>query len=776
MRAQWNPLLQTGAASRQTTPIDFGTAQWRAQWIHPANVDPQGYGVYLFRRSFELAAKPASFKVHVSADSRYQLYVNGAQVSWGPARGDLFHWRYETVDLAPHLNAGRNTLAAIVWNDGAHAAVSQWSYRTAFLMQAVEPAHEALVNTGPEWRWMQARAYEPIPVPTYQLTGYYAIGPMERFDAARHPWGWEQSDFDDSLWLPVEVGRNASPRNQVDAPSRWMLVPRPIPPMEEKPQPISDVRFAEGSIQTSIDRSGGVERRIFTVPVNSRGVALLDQGFLTTAFPVLEFSGGKGARITLDYTEALFEEMRPRRRKGNRNEVKGKTFIGYGDVIHCDGGRRTWRALFWRTYRYLRATIHTADEPVTIDSIYGIYTGYPFNAIAQFESGVAEHKQIFDVGWRTARLCAHETYMDCPYYEQLQYAGDTRIQALVSLFMTGDPRLARNAIEQLDSSRTSEGATYSRAPSVLQQYIPPFSLWWIGMVHDYMRYVDDPQFVRQMLPGVRAVLNFFERQGRPDGILSSMPWWNYVDWVQRWPRGTPPCEPGMMPATIHLQLVLGLQYARDIENAVGDPTLGTRYDQMAARLNKLIAERFWDSSRRMFSEDLAHKQFSQHANVLAVLAGTPLPDGDTAQRLMETVEADKSIDPCSVYFRYYLDRAMVKAGLGDRYLDRLHTWQFMLKEGLTTWAEQDNPYSRSDCHAWGASPNIEFFRTVLGVDSAAPGFSKVIVKPHLGKLEQVSGKVPHPKGVIDITVKRTPAGYDITVAAPRGVEVERIAK
>ena len=87
---------------------------------------------------------------------------------------------------------------------------------------------------------------------------------------------------------------------------------------------------------------------------------------------------------------------------------------------------------------------------------------------------------MMEVGWHTARLCAHETYMDCPYYEQLQYAGDTRIQALVSFFMTGDGRLARQAINALDGSRTPEGLTFSRAPSRLPQYIPPFSLWWIG--------------------------------------------------------------------------------------------------------------------------------------------------------------------------------------------------------------------------------------------------------------------------------------------------------
>ena len=204
-------------------------------------------------------------------------------------------------------------------------------------------------------------------------------------------------------------------------------------------------------------------------------------------------------------------------------------------------------------------TIETKAEPLVLDDLRAVYTGYPFAVKAQFESGNPLHRKILEVGWRTARLCAHESYMDCPYYEQLQYAGDTRIQALVSLYMTGDHRLMRNAIEQLDSSRTAEGATYSRAPSALQQYIPPFCLWWIGMVHDYCWYVDDPAFVRQMLPGVRAVLGWYTSFLKAGGLLGAMPWWNYVDWVEKLPDGRPPSEAGTVPPSIPLQLVLALR-------------------------------------------------------------------------------------------------------------------------------------------------------------------------------------------------------------------------
>ncbi|WP_229206171.1 hypothetical protein [Dyadobacter fermentans] len=76
------------------------------------------YGVYKFRKTIELNAKPASFFVHVSADNRYKPFVNGKHVSQGPARGDLYFWNFETVDIAPYLNAGSNTVAAVVWNEG----------------------------------------------------------------------------------------------------------------------------------------------------------------------------------------------------------------------------------------------------------------------------------------------------------------------------------------------------------------------------------------------------------------------------------------------------------------------------------------------------------------------------------------------------------------------------------------------------------------------------------------------------------------------------------
>jgi hypothetical protein len=123
-------------------------------------VPGDSFTVFHARRTFELATKPARFVVHVSADNRYRLYVNGVQVASGPQRSDVTHWRYETVDLAPNLHAGRNVIAALVWNWGAARPVAQFSHRTGFLLQGNSPLEASLVNTGAGWKVLRDPAYQ----------------------------------------------------------------------------------------------------------------------------------------------------------------------------------------------------------------------------------------------------------------------------------------------------------------------------------------------------------------------------------------------------------------------------------------------------------------------------------------------------------------------------------------------------------------------------------------------------------------------------------------
>jgi hypothetical protein len=137
---------------------------------------------------------------------------------------------------------------------------------------------------------------------------------------------------------------------------------------------------------------------------------------------------------------------------------------------------------------------------------------------------------------------------------------------------------------------------------------------------------------------------------------------------------------------------------------------------------------------------------------------------------MDRVLSDTTLVPASIYFRHYLHAALNLSGQGDRYLELLGPWRQMLAEGLTTWAETNEPDVRSDCHAWGASPNFELFRTVLGIDSAAPGFRRVTIRPFLGRLTRASGAIPHPRGEIAVSLALTAGQLDADIRLPEGVE------
>ncbi len=181
---------------------------------------------------------------------------------------------------------------------------------------------------------------------------------------------------------------------------------------------------------------------------------------------------------------------------------------------------------------------------------------------------------------------------------------------------------------------------------------------------------------------------------------------------------------------------MAYRWAADLEETLGNHALRAADAANAEQLKKTILATDWDAARGLFADQPEHRSYSQHVNTLAVLAGVIGPE--TGRPLMEKIIADSTLAQSSIYFRAYTNGALRKVGLGDRYLDMLGPWREMLAQGLTTWAEWNGPDTRSDCHAWGASPNFELIRTIAGVESIAPGFKRVRIAPNLGNIHEVT--------------------------------------
>jgi len=729
---------------------------WNAQWIAANNNSGIDYGVFYFRKTLTLKEKPASFQIHVSADNRYKLYINGKIVSLGPARGDTFYWNYETVDIAPYLTGGKNAITAIVWNEAEYRPEAQVSVRTAFIIQGKSEA-EDILNTNDSWKCIQDKGYMPVP-------GYFfAASKGQLVDMSQSVKGdWHEAGFNDSAWPAAAKLFDGKLKGMSDGLA-WELVASTLPQTELTYQRIPSLRTATGMKVPA----GFPNKKVpVTIPANSTVTLLLDQTYYTNAYVTLNFSKGKGAGISLGYAETLYDKSAANNelRKSNRNEVEGKKFVGRIDSLLADGtDGQSFTTLNYRSYRYLRLIVHTKNEPLVIEDLYGTYTAYPFKANYVFKSDNPEINQILDIGWRTARLNAWETYMDCPYYEQLQYIGDTRIQAMISYYNSGDDRLARNALNLMDRSRLTEGVTMSRYPTKSTQIISTFSMWYIGMLHDYWMYRPDSDFIKEKLTGQRAILEFFSKYQQKDGSVKDMPYWKFVDWVGD--MGWGPMGPDGTAAIYDVQLLLAYQWAADMEQAMGIAFYAEYYNQKATQLKATIKRKYWDSTKKLFADTEEKKGYSQHVNSLAILAG--IVDDSEISNLGKRLIEDKSLTQCTIYFKYYLHQALAKAGYGDDYMNWLGIWRDNIKMGLTTWAEDSSLQTvRSDCHAWGASPNIDFFKIVLGIDSDAPGFSKIKIEPHLGSMTNVSGEMPHPNGKVVVSYLMKKGKWAININLP----------
>ena len=754
--------------------------EWHASWITHPTAPLRDPVVLHFRRSLSLAAVPASYPVRVSADNRFILFVNGHRVGDGPARGDLAHWRYERFDLAPYLQTGQNLITATVWNFGVYAPVAQMSDRTAFLLESESTGPDS-ISTPQGWLVEMEPGHTPLDRSSVNFRSYMAAGPGEQIDAAQYDWNWNTAETPGSSWVPAaspmrdSIFPGAGKAHSADATGDnfWGLVPDLLPPMEYRPTSagkVVRVALSDGShpsVLPALDHPT-------TLQPNSHYHILVDRGALTTAYPQLTVSGGKGSQIWITYSEALYdnEDKKADRDSLSYTDAHGvqqpRQALGLRDRFLPDGGdNRTFQPLWWRTWRYLDLDIQTADQPLTLDSLQAEFSAYPFQERASLQSGDPDLDKIWQISWRTARLDAHETYMDTPYWEQLQYVGDTRIQALISYTVANDDRLGRQAIEAFNDSRFPDGLTRSRYPSSLPQTIPPFSLLWIGMLHDYWLYRPDPAPIRASLPGARAVLHWFATYQQPDGLLSQLPWWSFIDWVS---SGTiPTYDQHNQSCVTTLQYLGALSDAADLEESLGDPQSAAHDLARAALVRTGIYNRCWVPSRGLLADNPDKQVFSQQANILAVLYDV-VPRASQRSVLRQLLSIEPGTTPngvmsASYYFRFYLARALQHAGLADEYLTSLDPWRKLLPLHFSTWPEVPGD-TRSDSHAWSAHPIYDMLTLVAGIQPASPGYATVRIAPHLGTLQALKATYPHPSGDIQVDYHRHGASLDAEITLP----------
>jgi hypothetical protein len=795
---------------RERTLWSRGT--WPARWVRHPEVGG-GPVVVAYRVNFRLEGEE-TFRLHVSADERYQLWLDGVAIGRGPERGDADHWFFETYEVT--VPRGRHVLVARVWSLGdgrsgtAHGSGDAGAVQASRageqvaapyaqisvghgLLVASDEALLPLVGTG-------VAAWEAMVLPGYEFhPPGWAWGTGARASIRGSEFAWNFQRGDGKAWVPVVAGQAGVAPGRMEAGPSQLLRPGRLPGMIERyvragrvrhvsavPPEVEDAEQLSGvRVESAADlpqeREAHQRRLENRQPMRfqpfGRWRIIIDLEDYYCVYPVVVTTGGDGGSVSLRWAESLHETADAgEKRKGDRNAVEGKYFLGVGETFWPDGGvHREFETLWWEAGRYLELFVETVDEPLELNLILK-ETRYPLEMVARFESSDPRLGETVPVLMRGLQMCAHETYVDCPYYEQLMYVGDARLEALITYAVSGDDRLARKAIAMFDASRGAEGLVQSRYPSRVRQVIPPFALLWVGMVHDFAMWRDDPAFVRSMMKGVRAAVDAFAGFRNADGLVEGpRTWWNFVDWVPGWKNGVPPDGEFGVSCVINWQFVCALRWAQEMEERFGEPELAARCDRLAREVAGAVERVFWEPVRRMFADDAGRTRFSEHAQCLAILSGA-LDQARCAEVAAGLLTSDE-LARTTIYFSHYLfeayreiaERIPAREGEATRALfERLALWFGLRERGFVTPFEEPEP-SRSDCHGWGSHPLFHYFATVLGVRPGEFGFGEVEVAPRLGHLTEVKGRMPHPAGEIEVELRREGGGVRGRVVLPEEV-------
>ncbi|KAJ5146739.1 hypothetical protein N7526_000091 [Penicillium atrosanguineum] len=691
---------------------------WTPKYLEEEN-RPGRY--FLFRKTFQRTGQAGGeLPVHVSADSRYRLFVNGQR------------------DLS--------------------------------------------LSTDESWKCLEETTRQIIPHQEWN----YILGPPflsnnERVSENRQLAGWKFPGFDDSAWESATL--QFRPVKMLPVTSPWKLAPRPIPELPELPGQFDGVAKCQGSI-THEQWSGLIkDSRSITILAGESVTVDMETKSLTTAFVNLQCGGGKGSVITLLYAECyeldLGVETAPfpkPRSKSNRADSRGRLY-GMKDIYTVADGqpKQTFEPFWFRAFRYIQLQITASDQPLILESFTFRETFYPLEISTRVQAG-PELDNIWKISLRTLQNCRHETFEDCPFYEQNQFASDSRLQMLFNYQISSDDRLARKTIQEFHASQGPDGLIKAQFPAGFRStQIPQFSLYFVAMINDHMHYFADSALVCRYLSTIDGILSHFDERLNELGLVGRFEddAWPFIDWVPEWfvpGKIFESCMPKAYTSTgaatfNSLLYVVALMQAAELCNFSGRRDTATEYNQRADAIRKAVNTHCYEDG--LYLDGPAAKEYSQHSQVFAILSESIT--GAAARELMSRALEDSSLAQCSYSMKFYLFRAVEKVGL---YTELFHSlmdpWRKMIADNLTTWAEFENN-ARSDCHGWSASPVHEIVTQLFGVSPARPGFKRVRIAPKIRLLESARGTFFTP--VADITVGWTADG-NLEVEATADVEAE----
>jgi hypothetical protein len=291
-----------------------------ARWVWGSDDPSERNNWRYFRKSF---AAPTSFSratLLITADSRYELNINGKYVGRGPARGFPFAYSYDIYDVTPNLASGEENAIAVLVNSLDDYTMSYIKGRGGLLCELViETAAGEIqrISTDSRWRTTPATTFNnEAPRISIQLDF------EEQYDARQELDGWTAAGFDDAGWPQAyEIGPvGTAPWTELAARTIPFLSEDPVAPVEVKAVELArprqgyywslDVRYESGTMRSGLRSAPPGERGsiLFTEIIAPAATTVLFRNFPSyDTFHMRINDQQVGFEDRHDYSETPFE-------------------------------------------------------------------------------------------------------------------------------------------------------------------------------------------------------------------------------------------------------------------------------------------------------------------------------------------------------------------------------------------------------------------------------------------------------------------------------------
>lgn len=729
----------------------------KSAWIWTDENYEQNQPIFILFRKEVFTADKSVIRGRITADSCYRLVIDGEDILDGPCKGNGEVTYYDEFERK--LEKGTHCICVTVvhypQSDNTNSSVWRTTKPGLYFTSAIESEKgETYTCNGDEtWKCHIEKKHSFC-----KRNFLDALGVGEIWKQEKSTEGWMHTNFDTSCWrnarpyLDMEMSRCCSPGN---------LKKRPVPYLFRKINESMQLVCVRDGKTGSEKWKQFLKGASLKIPAHSKEIVEFGTEGEITAYMKIAVRGGYGAEIKIISSEGygykndgpgIYGPGTPVLPiKGDRTDYKNGYLEGVTDrviITARENARQIFRTFFYRACRYLRLEIETKEEALCLKEMTLTETGYPLEVKACVKTSDPDMEKIWEMSLRTLRCCMHDTYIDCPFYERKQYILDARLEALYTYTISGDNRLGKQALEMFAAGQRADGLLYCCYPSVEPNVIPDFSLYYVLMLHDYMMYFGEKDFLSQMFPHILKIFSFFEKRVNENGLYEEPSaggldsrYWCFVDWAKEWDAGVPKAIEGKVLTFSNLLLAYAYQKASEIADYLDAASFSQLWRRKAQKHIKAVKKECCNE-KGIFRDGPGREEYSQHVQALSVLTSA----ASNEKRVLEAALNQKNMVRCSVSMLFYLFRALEKANMYEKTETLWKPWKDMISENLSTCVENDSN-KRSDCHGWGALALYELPAVILGVKPKIPGFEEISVQPAKGYFKYAYGTVPIPDGV-----------------------------